>query len=69
MSDVRDPKRNKIFAETVYDIETVFESLSIASKNDKELLFMDMLISSLRTNPSSDLTETCYSILKNLKLI
>ena len=69
MSDIRDTKNKKIFSEKTADIETIFESLSVASSGDKELLYMDMLISHLRADSSSDLTETSFNILRKLKLI
>jgi hypothetical protein len=63
------PKKHKVFRENPYELETMFESLSIASYNDKELIFMDRLISELRLNPTSDLTDISYKILQELNLI
>lgn len=62
-------KRKRIFLENPYDIETVFESMSIASYEDKELLFMDQFISSLRKNPDGDITEINFRILDKLNLL
>lgn len=62
-------KRKRVFLENPYDIETVFESLSIASSNEKELLYMDQLLARIRLDPEGDLTEINYKILKDLKLI
>lgn len=59
----------KIFVENPYDIETFFESLSAATDHDKELLFVDMLITSLRLHPKSDVTEICFNILTELDII
>ena len=61
--------KKKIFCENVYDIETIFESLSIASKHDKELLYMDRLIATLRLDPYEDLTNINFKILSDLGLI
>lgn len=62
-------KKQKIFIENPYDIETFFESISLASLNDKELQFMDRFISCFRKNPECDLTQLNYDILKSLDLI
>ena len=62
-------KKKRIFLENPYDIETVFESMSIASSQDKELQYMDQLIARLRLYPESDITEMNYKILENLDLI
>lgn len=59
----------RILRENPYDIETFFESFSIASKNEKELIYIDRLISALRLNPFGDLTEINYKILMDLGLI
>lgn len=59
----------RIFYENPYDLETLFESLTIASDNDKELIFVDRLISLLRLDPQADLTTLNYKILKDLNLI
>ena len=62
-------KKTRVFYENPYELETMFESLSVASYNDKELIFMDRFISELRSNPSSDLTAISYRILRDLNLI
>ena len=62
-------KKQRIFSESPYDIETIFESLSVSSNSDKELLYMDKLISSLRENPTANLTDLNYKILTELSLI
>lgn len=58
-----------VFKENPYDVETIFESLSVASDHDMELLYMDRLINSLRINPECDVTHISYLILKDLKAI
>jgi hypothetical protein len=62
-------KKTRVFYENPYELETMFESLSVASYNDKELIFMDRFISELRSNPSADLTAISYRILRDLNLI
>lgn len=59
----------RILYENPYDIETFFESFSIASKNEKELIYIDRLITSLRLDPYGDLTAINYKILMDLGLI
>jgi hypothetical protein len=59
----------RVLCENPYDLENVFESLSIASKNDKELLYIDRLIAMLRLDPYADITTINYKILKDLDLI
>jgi hypothetical protein len=62
-------KGNKrIFLESSYDIETIFEAFSVASEHDKELQFMDRLIANLRMQPDGDLVEISYNILRSLNL-
>lgn len=61
--------KQRVFLESPYDIEIIFESLSIASSKEKELLYIDRLISTLRMDPLGDLTNINYTILKNLNLI
>ena len=58
-----------IFLENPYDIETVFESLSVAADYDKELLFMDKLVATIRLDPEGDLTDIMYKILDDLELL
>lgn len=59
----------RILCENPYDLEIFFESLSIASKNEKELIYMDRLITSIRLDPFGDLTSINYKILHDLGLI
>lgn len=63
------PQRRSLFRENPYDIETIFESLSSSTDQDKELLFVDRLISSLRHDPKADITTLCYDILRELDVI
>ncbi len=59
----------RILRENPYDIEIFFESLNIASKNEKELIYIDRLITAIRLNPFGDLTTINYNVLKDLDLI
>lgn len=62
-------KSKPLFLENPFDIETVFESLSIASNHNKELIFMDRLIATVRLDPEGDLTSIIYKILSDLEII
>lgn len=62
-------KATRVFYENPYELETVFESLSISSTHDKELIYVDRLITELRLNPEGDLTNINYKILAELNLI
>lgn len=57
------------FLENPYDLETLFESLSLASKKDKELIFMDRFIALIRINPTIELTTLNYIILTELDIM
>lgn len=59
----------KVFCENPYDLEVLFESLSIASSNEKELLFVDKFIAYLRLDPQAEIAEICFKILLDLNLI
>lgn len=59
----------RVLCENPYDLEIFFESLSIASRNEKELIYIDRLITSIRLDPFGDLTSINYNILKDLGLI
>lgn len=63
------PTKRVLFLENPYDIETILESLKIASKQNKEILFMDRLIGSLKIDPETDLTNLNYRILHDLSLL
>jgi hypothetical protein len=59
----------RIFLENPYDLETVFESLSIASDQGKELLFIDKFITYIRLHPNEQTTNVCYNVLRSLNLL
>lgn len=62
-------KKKQLLLENPYDLETFFESLSISSENEKELLFVDRLIAGIRLDPEVEITELSYKILTELKLM
>jgi hypothetical protein len=61
--------KNITFNENPYDIETVFEAISIAADYEYEMLYMDKLIGMIRKNPEIDLTEANFKILSDLDLM
>lgn len=65
----RKAKVARAFNENPYDLETIYESISIASRNEKELQYFDKLITELRLHPEGDLTSMNYRILSELNLI
>jgi hypothetical protein len=71
MSKIKKQKmvKNKILVENPYDLETFFETLSIASSHEKELLYMDRFIAALRMNPLGDITTINYYILQELGIL
>lgn len=61
--------KRSIFLENPYDLEAVFESLEIASKQGKELVYMDRLLATLRLDPEGDLVNINYRILHDMQLL
>lgn len=62
--------KEQFFTSNPYDIEIIFESLVIASKHNKNFIFMDMLLDHVRRNgKNSDLTQASYHILAQLGLL
>ena len=64
-----DNKKKSLYFENPYDVETIFESLKIASQENKHLIFMDRLIQTLRIDSDADLTILNYRLLMDLKLL
>jgi hypothetical protein len=69
MQTKQEKASSRIFLENPYDLETIFESMSIASEHNKELLFMDKFISQLRINPKEEVTNICYNVLRSLDIL
>jgi len=61
--------KRKVFLENPYDLETFFESLSIASDNGKELIFIDRFIATVRLDPEGEVSDILYKILSDLELM
>jgi hypothetical protein len=58
-----------MFYENPYDIETVLDSLTLATRNGKELVYMDRLLSMIRLDPEIDTTELSFAILRDLEIV
>ena len=65
----KEKPRSRILLENPYDLETILESITIASRDSKEILFMDRLIARIRLDPTVDTTELSYNILRELELL
>lgn len=62
--------KQRIFYENPYDIETFLEGLEIASKHNKELIYMDRVFAYLRQDSIREMTDIVFEILnKDLKLV
>jgi hypothetical protein len=62
------PKK-KVFLENPYDLETILESMSLASDSDKTLVFLDKLIAGIRLDPLVEISTLSYKILQQLNII
>jgi hypothetical protein len=62
-------QRFPIFLENPYDVQAVLEGLKIAKAKNKELIYMDRLLATLRLDPEGDIVNINYRILLDLELI
>jgi len=62
-------KKVNFFLENPYDMQSILDSLEIAKKQNKELVYMDRLIATLRLDPEGDIININYRILLDLKLL
>lgn len=60
---------HRIFYENPYDIETFFEGLTIASKHNKELQYVDRFITHLRLDPTQEVTTISFNILRDFGIV
>lgn len=65
----RKKEHSRVFCENPYDLETLFESLSLASAHDKELIFVDRLLSYIRLDPTAEITDISFKILRELEIV
>jgi hypothetical protein len=62
-------QRVQIFLENPYDVQCIIECMSIAKSKDKELVFLDKLLATLRLDPEGDIINISYRILLDLQLL
>lgn len=63
-------KTSRAFYENPYDINTFFEALSIAAKNEKEYIFMDRFLTHMRLDPLQEISTVAFNVLtKDLELV
>jgi hypothetical protein len=65
----KEKSARRIFYENPYDIETFFEGLQVASNHGKELQYVDRFICHLRLDPSQEVTNITFNILKEFGII
>jgi len=57
------------YLENPFDLFSLMESIEIAKSQNKEVLFMDRLIGTLRLDPEADLVNLNYRTLTSLGLL
>ncbi len=62
-------QRVQIFLENPYDVQCVMDCMKIAKTQNKELVFLDKLLATLRLDPEGDIINISYRILMDLKLL
>jgi hypothetical protein len=62
-------QRLQIFVENPYDVQCVLDCMKIAKAQNKELVFLDKLLATLRIDSDGDIVNISYRILMDLKLL
>jgi hypothetical protein len=62
-------QRFTIFLENPYDLQCVLDCLKIAKVKNKDMIFMDRLLATLRLDPEGDIVNISYRILNDLSLL
>ncbi len=62
-------QRITFFLENPYDVQLILEGLKIAKSRNKELIYMDRLLATLRLDPEGDIVNISYRILLDLELM
>lgn len=62
-------QRVQIFVENPYDVQCVMDCMKIAKAQNKELVFLDKLLATLRIDSEADIVNLSYRILMDLKLL
>lgn len=58
-----------IFMENPYDIQCILDGLKIAESKNKQLLYIDRLLATLRLDPEEDIVNISYRVLLDLNLL
>lgn len=61
--------RVPIFLENPYDVQCILDGLKIAQSKNKQLLYMDRLLATIRLDPEGDIVNISYRILLDLDLL
>jgi hypothetical protein len=62
-------QRIRFFLENPYDIQCVLDGLKIAKSKNKDIIYMDRLLATLRLDPEGDIVNIIYRILMDLNLL
>lgn len=62
-------QRVQIFLENPYDVQCVMDCMKIAKTQNKELVFLDKLLATIRLDSEGDIINISYRILMDLKLL
>lgn len=62
-------KRINFFLENPYDVQCILDGLNIAKARNKELIYMDRILATLRLDPEGDIVNINYRILLDLELM
>ncbi len=62
-------QRITFFLENPYDVQCILDGLKIAKSRNKELIYMDRLLATLRLDPEGDIVNISYRILLDLELM
>jgi hypothetical protein len=62
-------QRVQIFLENPYDVQCIVDCMKIAKTQNKDLVFLDKLLATLRLDPEGDIVNISYRILLDLQLL
>lgn len=58
-----------VFLENPYDLQSILDCLKIAKNHNKELIYLDRVIATLRLDPEGDVVNISYRTMIDLGLI
>jgi hypothetical protein len=62
-------QRVQIFMENPYDVQCIMDCMRIAKTQNKDLVFLDKLVATLRLDSETDIVNASYRILLDLQLL